>query len=95
MENRLGRSMLENATMWAAVGGTLVVAFVGAAFISSLNLIDRALAYVNGKSYEESKKDTRDYIIDDFFKEYDTNKEGVVDKQEYGVYVQQRYIDRK
>ena len=95
MANGQKSSRLEKIGMGAVIGGALVVAVAGAAFIGSLDLVNRAIAFSIGKTYEESRQETKEHIINNFFKEYDTNEDRVIDRQEYEVYVQQRYIDRK
>ena len=78
------------------LGGAMAVAVVGACYLGSLDIPNRASAALDGKSYEDFKKGMREGCIErkieDVWK-YDSDKNEVIDANEYRKLLEDEWDD--
>lgn len=82
------RSVLHKIALGLGIGtgalGGIIGITVGTDYVSKkYQPIRHLAAYTSGKSIEELRKEGIERSVEEFFKKYDSNRDGIVDGKEY------------
>ena len=75
-----------NLELLVFIGISSITLLTGS-YLGSLDVINRISALSEHVSYQTYKENTKNRMIDDFFKKYDLNKDNIIDKDEYVRFV--------